>query len=142
MEKKLYGITPSGEEVFQFTLENENALVTLLSRGATLDKLIVADKNGVKKDVLLGFDDLEGHMTRSDYQGVAVGPFANRIAGGRLNINGKEYILPPMKRAETCCTAAGFIPRLSGTASLRATTRSFSKGISWTWRAASRAIRT
>lgn len=107
VEKKLYGITPSGEEVFQFTLENENVLVTLLSRGATLDKLIVADKNGVKKDVLLGFDDLEGHMTRSDYQGVAVGPFANRIAGGRLNINGKEYILPPNEKGRNLLHSGG-----------------------------------
>lgn len=45
------------------------------------------------KDVILGFDDLEGYLADKRYQGAVVGRVANRIAGGRFVVEGKEYKL-------------------------------------------------
>ena len=107
IKKRLFGKTPQGEEVFEFVLANDNAEVSLISRGAALRRLLVADKDGEKRDVLLGFDDLEGYIERSDYQGVAVGPFANRIEGGSLKIGGKEIIVPPNEKGRNLLHSGG-----------------------------------
>ena len=49
IEKRLFGKTPQGEEVFEFVLANDNAEVSLISRGAALRRLLVADKDGEKE---------------------------------------------------------------------------------------------
>ena len=36
MEKKLYGVLPTGEEVYLYTLKNDAALVNIMTRGATI----------------------------------------------------------------------------------------------------------
>jgi aldose 1-epimerase len=41
--------------------------------------------------VLVGHDTLDGHVNRSDYQGVVVGQYANRIKDGKFSIDGVEY---------------------------------------------------
>lgn len=52
------------------------------------------DQNGVTKDIVLGFDDLESYVTRNvPYLGAAVGRCANRIGGATFDIDGKDYWL-------------------------------------------------
>lgn len=92
IKKTLYGTTNKGEEVYLFEIKNSSGMaISLINYGATLDRIYVEDKNGKFEDVLIGFEDLEGHMGRSDYQGMTVGQCANRIAGGRFEIDGVEY---------------------------------------------------
>ncbi len=92
--KSIYGKTPGGKDVFAFEIKNNNGTrAVFLSLGATLDKLFVRDKSGAFRDVLLGFDDLTGHLERSDYQGVVVGQFCNRVGGGTFYLDGKQYYL-------------------------------------------------
>ena len=89
--KTLYG-TLNGKDVNAYIIENKNGTrVHLIEKGATLDKLFVKNNNGELIDVLVGHDTLDGHVNRSDYQGVVVGQYANRIKDGKFTIDGVEY---------------------------------------------------
>lgn len=105
--KSLYGEL-NGVKVHTFTLENKNGMkAEIIEKGATLEKLFVKDKNGKFIDVLSGHDTLEGHTERSDYQGVVVGQYANRIKGGKFSIDGTEYTLTKNDNGITCLHGGG-----------------------------------
>jgi aldose 1-epimerase len=56
--------------------------------------LLVPDQAGVRADVLLGFDDLAGFLSKENpYFGCIVGRVGNRIARGRFTLDGVEYTL-------------------------------------------------
>lgn len=78
-----------------FTLKNKSGMdAKFTSFGATLVSLKVPDKNGKLADVLLGYDDLAGYVNDNSYIGCVVGRYANRIAGAKFTLDGKEYKLP------------------------------------------------
>lgn len=91
--KRLFGKMPDGAEVYCWTLTNETGTVSadIIEYGATLRSLIVPDKNGVKTDVVLGYDTLEEYRNNDGYIGATVGRFANRICKGKFSLNGTEY---------------------------------------------------
>lgn len=64
------------------------------SRGATLAELHAPDRTGAWADVVLGFDAEAGYAS-SDNQhfGCTTGRFANRIAGGKFTLDGREHQL-------------------------------------------------
>ncbi len=70
--------------------------VTVTNYGGRIVSVAVPDRDGVKRDVVLGFEAVEDYYpenNRSDF-GAAVGRYANRIAGGRFTLDGVEYELP------------------------------------------------
>lgn len=89
-----YGVTANGEEVKQYLLENEKGMkAVVLNYGAILAELHVPDRDGVLRDVVWGYENLEGYETKHTYFGATVGRNANRIAGGKLTIGGVDYQL-------------------------------------------------
>ncbi len=101
--KNSFGTTANGEAVDIYTIRNSSGTaVDLLTYGATVNSIYVADKNGTFADVLSGFDTLEGHEKYSDYQGMTVGRYANRIAGGKFSIDGVEYNVEKNEKGITC----------------------------------------
>jgi aldose 1-epimerase len=65
-----------------------------VSHGAALAELHVPDRNGNFADVVLGFDDEAGYRSENNQHfGCATGRFANRIAGGKFTLEGREYQL-------------------------------------------------
>ncbi len=87
--KSVFGVTSDGRQIDEFLFENNNNMkISVITYGATLQKILVKDKNENEIDLLLGFDDVEGFENRHDYQGMIVGPVANRISAGGLNIDG------------------------------------------------------
>ena len=94
IEKTEFGTTPAGERVDQFTLEAGPGIVAkLIEYGATLTSLEAPDREGRVGPVVLGFDALEPYLDCGAYLGATVGRFANRIAGGRFALQGREYQL-------------------------------------------------
>ena len=80
IEKNFYGKLKDGRDVHSFTVTNDNgAYIELVDYGATLNKIVVPDKNGNMLDVLVGFDTVEGQELCTDSQGRTVGRVANRI---------------------------------------------------------------
>ena len=94
VSKQIYGTTPEGKKVTEFTLTNIHGMVMkVINYGCTITSLLVPDRYGVFEDVVLGFDTLEGYLQSTEYIGCIVGRFANRIAYGKFSLDGKEYTL-------------------------------------------------
>ena len=94
VEKKDYGKTPDGVAVEEYTLTNAHGMkAKVITYGAILTELDVPDKDGKFADVVLGFDDLKGYLTKHPYFGATVGRVANRVAKGKFSLAGKDYTL-------------------------------------------------
>lgn len=94
LEKQPFGKTKDGQEVTAFTLTNERRMkVRLMDYGATVISVETPDKNGKFANVTLSFPTLEGYLQRHPYFGSTVGRYANRIAKGKFELDGKEYSL-------------------------------------------------
>ncbi|THE12406.1 galactose mutarotase [Bacillus timonensis] len=89
----LYG-TFENQEVQAFTLKNDHGLsVTCIDYGCIITEIIAPDRNGNLENVVLGFDDLNGYLTDTSYQGAIVGRTAGRTRGGKFDLNGTTYSL-------------------------------------------------
>lgn len=92
--KTAWGKLPDGTEVDLYTLTNKNGLEAKISNyGGIVVSLMTPDKNGKMEDIVLGYDSLSGYLTQSPYFGAIVGRYANRIASGKFELNGKTYQL-------------------------------------------------
>ena len=85
---ELYGHMPNGEDVFQVTIESNDLQLKVLSLGAIIQD--VRMKN-VKHSLVLGYPKLEPYFVNSGKLGAVVGRYANRIAHGKAEIDGKIY---------------------------------------------------
>lgn len=94
MMKQPFGVLPSGEQAWLYTIRSGKLSAQLSDFGATLVRLLVPDAQGNLADVVLGFDDCNGYRTSTTYFGATVGRNANRIGGARFLLGGKEVTLP------------------------------------------------
>lgn len=94
IRKEAFGKTKDGRSVTAYILDNGTVRVRVLDLGANLADLIVPDRNGRKRDVLLGWDDGEGYGENKDFFGSVIGPSANRIAGASYMIGDRKFRLP------------------------------------------------
>ncbi|WP_285059400.1 aldose epimerase family protein [Pedobacter ginsengisoli] len=92
--KRLFGET-AGQQVYEYILTNTKGMqVKLITYGASITDIITPDREGHMGSVVFGFDSLSGYTGRQNaLMGAAVGRVANRIAGGRFTLEGKEYKL-------------------------------------------------
>ena len=97
MEKltvKKFGVTEGGDRSYLYVLRNDKGIVvTVTDYGATLVNVLVPDKNGEIKDVVLGYDDVAGYEKNGGNLGATVGRNANRIGGAAFELNGRRYEL-------------------------------------------------
>ena len=94
MQKRSFGTTKDGKEVFLFSLENKNGVkVEVTNFGANLVNVFVPGKDGKVEDVVLGFDDVAGYEVNPSFFGAVIAPSANRIGGASFELNGETYLL-------------------------------------------------
>lgn len=92
MEKKFYGKTNDGTEYNLYSFTNKNNMTMVLTElGATLVSVLVPDKDGVLRDVVLGYDKPQDYIDHTCFFGTVIGRSGNRIAKGRFRIGEKEY---------------------------------------------------
>lgn len=90
-----FGSLSEGGEAQLFTLANGRGLkVVITNYGATIIGLWLPDRAGVLADVVLGYDTLAEYEQGTCFHGAVVGRYGNRIAGGRFQLDGREYTLP------------------------------------------------
>ncbi len=90
-----FGTLPDGRAVEAVTLANAAGVsVTVIAWGATLKSVILPDRDGRRADVALGYPDIDGYLGGTGYFGATVGRYANRIAGGRFELDGITYKVP------------------------------------------------
>ncbi|MDA0283491.1 MAG: galactose mutarotase [Planctomycetota bacterium] len=94
-ELKPFGKTSDGKAVDEYVLTNTHGMtVSIISRGATIRRIVTADRSGKMADVVNGFDDVAGYEgDGNQYFGCTTGRVCNRIAGGKFTLDGKEYTL-------------------------------------------------
>jgi len=95
-QARAFGTLPDGREVRLYTLTVPGGWqATVTDYGAILTSMHVPMRGNAGKtvDVVLGFDSLEGYLKGHPYFGAICGRVANRIAGGRFTLDGKDYRL-------------------------------------------------
>ncbi len=108
MKKTIFGTTPAGETVDLYTLQNRNGMeLDLITYGATIQAIRIPCRDGQTRDVVIGFDDLDGHVHLSNYQGNTVGRYANRLHNAQFTLNGKQYALTANEKGRTCLHGGG-----------------------------------
>lgn len=84
-----------GQEVSLYHLKGEDGIeVALTNFGARIVSLLAPDKEGNKRDVVLGFDKGGKYYNKEEpFYGTIVGPYANRIAKAQFTLNDSLYHL-------------------------------------------------
>lgn len=87
--------TVDGKNVALYTLVNKNGVEACITNyGGRVVSLMVPDKNGAFKDVVLGHDSIADYINIDGNFGALIGRYGNRINQGRFAIDGVEYQLP------------------------------------------------
>jgi len=95
IQQEIWGKTPCGKDIVLYTIINESgACVKLSSVGAGIVSIVVPDRSGKMADVVLGYPDPMSYFADGPCAGKVPGRYANRIAGGKFSLEGKEYTLP------------------------------------------------
>ena len=84
-----------GGKTALYTLRNGRGVeVCITNFGARIVSLRVPDRDGNFRDVVLGFDNIQDYINVPSDFGATIGRYANRIGGGRFELDGVEYDLP------------------------------------------------
>ena len=85
----------NGEKTDLFVLKNKNKMeVCVTNFGGRIVSVMVPDKDGNMKDMVLGFDSIQDYIKYPSDFGASIGRYANRINQGRFTLDGVEYQLP------------------------------------------------
>jgi aldose 1-epimerase len=88
MTSRSFGTMPDGRPVEAVTISNGDLTATILTFGAVIQDVRLA---GVPHPLVLGYDTIEAYLRNRTYFGAVAGRFANRIAKGQFEIDGKPY---------------------------------------------------
>lgn len=95
LSREFFGTLTNGDTVEAITLVNANGMrVRIIGYGAAIQSVCVPDAQGRLADVTTGYDRLDAYVAQPHYFGSTVGRVANRIAGARFTLEGKEYLVP------------------------------------------------
>ena len=84
-----------GKPVAHYTLTNDAGTeVCITNFGGRVVSILVPDRDGAMRDVVLGFDNIDDYRTIPSDFGAAIGRYANRIGQGRFELDGTAYQLP------------------------------------------------
>ncbi len=96
-----------GEQVLRYFLTNSAGTeVAILTFGGIIESLHFPDRLGERRNIVLGFKTLEEYVKYNPartaatpegagaYFGALIGRYANRIAGGRLEIGEQRHWVP------------------------------------------------
>lgn len=92
--QKLFGTTPTGEVVTEFTLMNkQGSSIKIITLGGIITEWHMRDNNGILADVVLGFDTLNPYLEVGPYFGAIIGRVGNRIANAQFTLDDTTYQL-------------------------------------------------
>ncbi len=85
----------NGKATNLYTMKNANGMeVCVTNFGGRIVSIMVPDKDGVMRDVVLGFDSIADYISKPSDFGAAIGRYANRINLGQITIDGEQIQLP------------------------------------------------
>ena len=85
----------NGKKTDLYTLRNKNNMeVCITNFGGRIVSVMVPDKDGQMRDVVLGFDSIQDYVSKPSDFGASIGRYTNRINQGKFTLDGTEYQLP------------------------------------------------
>jgi aldose 1-epimerase len=95
LDPKAFETKVNDHSVNLYTLKNKNGMeVCITNFGGRIVSVMVPDKNGNMKDVVLGFDSIADYVNIPSDFGASIGRYANRIKDGKIVIDGDTIQLP------------------------------------------------
>ena len=92
MDKNAFHKIVNGKTIDIFKLSNSNGVsIEIINYGAKVVSINVPDKDGIFKDIVLGYDNIDDYLNLNLYYGATIGRNANRIAKGKIEIEGNNY---------------------------------------------------
>lgn len=84
-----------GKKTGLYVLKNKNNMeVCITNYGGRIVSVMVPDRDGVMRDVVLGFDSIQDYIKYPTDFGATIGRYANRIANGKFKLDDVVYQLP------------------------------------------------
>ena len=94
VRESVLGTLKDGREVKRYTITNQHGTeASFTNLGAIWLTMLVRDKDGKMRDVVLGVDQAELLLENPGHMGEPVGRNANRIGQAGFDLNGKHYAL-------------------------------------------------
>ncbi|QSX40407.1 aldose epimerase family protein [Shewanella cyperi] len=84
---------PRGGEIERVRLDNGILALEVLSLGGIIRSLWAPDRHGERANIVLGAEDATAYLEQQAHLGAIAGRYANRIAGGKLSLQGKNIQL-------------------------------------------------
>ena len=119
--KELFGILPTGEKIYKYTIKDKDATAEFMEYGAVMLGFKVC---GV--DIVGSFDTLQEYITNPGNIGITVGRVANRIKDGLLTIDGETFELTKNQGGNCLHGGSGFGHKVWDLVSLTENSISFS----------------
>ena len=97
LDPEAFHVERDGKWINLYTLTNKAGMeVSITNFGGRIVSVMVPDKKGEYKDVVLGFDNIQDYFPENNQTdfGATIGRYANRINQGKITVEGVEYQLP------------------------------------------------
>jgi aldose 1-epimerase len=92
--RTVFGQLPDGTAIEMIRLTGDDGFeVSVISYGAAIQSILAPDRAGHLADVVLGFDGLADYVAIRRFFGATVGRYANRIANGSFELDGRRFQL-------------------------------------------------
>ena len=98
--KEFFGRTELGEEANIYRIKSGDAYADISDFGATLVRFYVCGR-----DIVGGYDTLDGYLKDDSHQGGTIGRVANRVEDAEFFMDGVRYSLPD--NSGGCCLHGG-----------------------------------
>ncbi|WP_295799042.1 aldose epimerase family protein [Mucilaginibacter sp.] len=82
-----------GEPLYLVTIRNDDTIVELTNLGASITAIFTADRNGVHRNIVAGYEDISRYRDNPHYFGCILGRYAGRIAGAKFELDGEVISL-------------------------------------------------
>ena len=96
IDKSAFATTLGGKEISLYTLRGGDIVMQVTNYGGRVVALWTPDREGNMEDVVLGYNNIDSYINNRGerFLGACIGVVANRIAGGKFTLDGKEYQVP------------------------------------------------
>jgi len=96
LDKKNFETEYKGKQTDLYVLTNPTGMeVCITNLGGRIVSILVPDKDGKQKDVVIGFDSIQDYISvEGNNYGALIGRYGNRIGQGTFEIDGVKYDLP------------------------------------------------
>ena len=82
-----------GKDIYWITLRNGNTVIRITNLGCIITAIHTPDRQGVRKNIVAGFEEPGDYERNPYYFGCVVGRTINRIGGGKFPLNGDSIQL-------------------------------------------------